>query len=259
MTKDYTTVTEKTGNPITRDQLFRQCNRYYFAARFCEDKDVLEVACGSGQGLGYLAQKARWVVGGDYTRDLIRLAQTHYQSRVPLARLDAHALPFEADRFDVVLLYEAIYYLHAPDEFLDECRRVLRPGGIVLIATANKDWSGFAPSPFSTQYFSAPELHELLSRHGFDVELLADFPVAMTGVKHKAVALLRRAATSLNLMPKTMKGKEHLKRIFYGKLTALPGEIEEGMIEISRPLPVAPDSPLTTHKVLYAVARARRG
>ncbi len=257
MTTDYTTVTEKTGNPITHDQLFRMCNRYYFAASFCEGKDVLEVACGSGQGLGYLAKKARWVVGGDYTENLIRFAQTHYQGRVPLARLDGQALPFETGCFDVLLLHEAIYYLPDPGRFLDECRRVMRPGGVVLIVTANKDWSGFAPSPFSTRYFSAPELRALLNQRGFDVELLADFPVAATGARPKVVALIRKMAASLNLMPKTMKGKERYKRIFYGKLTPLPGEIEAGMVEVSHPIPISSESPVTTHKVLYAVARAR--
>jgi len=257
MMKDYTTVTEKTGNPITHDQLFRMCNRYYFAAPFCEDKDVLEVACGSGQGLGYLAQKARCVVGGDYTENLIRLAQTHYRGRVPLARLDGQALPFEAGCFDVVLLHEAIYYLPDPGRFLDECRRVMRPGGVVLIVTANKDWSGFAPSPFSTRYLSAPELYALLNRHGFDVELLADFPVAAAGVRPKVVALMRKIAVSLNLMPKTMKGKERYKRIFYGKLTPLPGEIKQDTVGVSYPVSISSESPVTTHKVLYAVAHTR--
>jgi len=254
MAIDYTTVTERTGNPITRDQLFRMYNRYYFAAPFCASKDVLEVACGSGQGLGYLAKRARMVVGGDYTESLIRLAQDYYQGRIPLVCLDAHRLPFKEGRFDVVLLYEAIYYLSDPDGFVEECRRVMRPDGVLLVVTANKDWSGFAPSLFSTRYFSAPELYALLHRHGFDVDLLADFPVAAAGVAQKMVALVRQVAVSLNLMPKTMRGKELYKRIFYGKLIPLPGEVEGGMAEISHPVPVSPESPVTTHKVLYAVA-----
>ena len=34
--------------------------------------------------------------------------------------------------------------------------------GILLIATANKDWAEFDPGPFSTRYFTLPDLGELL-------------------------------------------------------------------------------------------------
>ena len=255
MVVDYATVTEKTGNAVTRDQLCRMCNRYYFAAPFCQDRDVLEVACGSGQGLGHLARKARSVVGGDYAYSLVQLAQAHYQGRVPLIRLDAQTLPFDRHRFDVVLLYEAMYYLAAPDQFLTACRRVLRPGGVLLIATANKDWPGCARSPFSTRYYGAPELDAVLKRHGFDAELLADFPVSAPGINGRIVGLIRSMAVTLNLMPKTMKGKELFKRVFYGRLLPLPSEIEDGMVEVSRPVPVPSHIPVTMYKVLYAVAR----
>ena len=55
--------------------------RYRFAARFCEGKDVLEVGCATGMGLGYLARHARSVVGGDFTESLLRKAQSHYRGR----------------------------------------------------------------------------------------------------------------------------------------------------------------------------------
>jgi len=52
-----------------------------------------------------------------------------------------------------------------------------------------------------------------------------------------------------------MKGKELLKKIFYGKLSPLPNEIEEGMCGYSPPVPIPDDSPNKQHKVLYAVGR----
>jgi ubiquinone/menaquinone biosynthesis C-methylase UbiE len=72
--------------------------------------------------------------------------------------IDAHNLPFDDKSFDVVILYEAIYYLEHPERFIEEARRVLRENGTLLICTANKDWSGFNPSPYTYKYFSAPEL-----------------------------------------------------------------------------------------------------
>jgi hypothetical protein len=52
-----------------------------------------------------------------------------------------------------------------------------------------------------------------------------------------------------------MKGKEFLKRIFFGKLIPLPPEITDGMAEYSPPPPIPNDSPNSEYKVIYAVAR----
>jgi len=65
--------------------------------------------------------------------------------------------------------------------------------------------------------------------------------------------LLKRMAVTLNIVPKTMKGKEFLKRIFFGKLDPLPDEIEDGMAEYSEPVSIPCDSPNFEYKVLFAV------
>ena len=155
---DYSNVTEVPGNRITREQLARMFQRYSFAAKFCEGKDVLEVACGAGQGLGYLRSKARQLVGGDCTAKLVRSAKDYYKDRIGILQLDAQYLPFKDNAFDVVILYEAIYYLPQADRFLRECRRLLRDEGVLLICTVNKDWLEFNPSPHSTKSVSYTHL-----------------------------------------------------------------------------------------------------
>jgi len=52
-----------------------------------------------------------------------------------------------------------------------------------------------------------------------------------------------------------MKGKEFLKRIFFGKLIPLPSEIKDGMAEYTPPVPIPHDAPNSEYKVIYAVAR----
>ena len=252
---DYTTVTEVPGNRVTREQLERMFHRYHFASLFVEGKEVLEVACGAGLGLGYMARKARRVVGGDYTENLLKAAKGYYQEKSHLLRLDAHFLPFRDRSFDVVILYEAIYYLNAVDAFLLEARRLLRNKGALLIATVNKNWSEFNPSPYSTRYFSVPELGELLQKKGFNVEMFGAFSVLPKGAREKIVASIRKLAVALHLIPKTMKGKELLKNIFYGELKPLKGEIEEGICEYSPPASIPTQMPNEEYKVIYAVAR----
>jgi len=252
---DYTTVTEAPGNRVRREAIDMVVTRYGFAAQHSADKRVLEVACGAGHGLGWIANEAAWVVGGDYTPSLLESARAHYGMRVPLVRLDAQALPFRDGSFDVILLFEALYYLQAPERVLAECRRVLGPSGTLLISSVNCRWADFNPSPFSVKYYSAPELRALLAAHGFETEVYGAFSVAPDTVRDKIVVCVKRVAVALHLVPKTMKGKEFLKRLFYGELFEFPREVQPGQGVVAPLVPIAEAAAAAGFKVLYAVAR----
>jgi ubiquinone/menaquinone biosynthesis C-methylase UbiE len=228
--------------------------RYSFAAEFCRGRDVLEVACGAGQGLGLLAKTAARVVGGDYTERLLDLAKRHYGSRVPLVRLDGQQLPFRDATFDVVLLYEAVYYLPEPPLFLEECRRVLRPGGRVLLCTANKSVADFNPSPFYRRYYSGTELIELFRQYRFDPILLGAFPVARETLRDRLVSAIKRTAVALHVVPKTMRGKALLKRLFFGPLEVTPPELTDGRWRVHSPQVVTPGTPTRLFRVLFVNA-----
>ena len=257
MTADYTTVTEQPGLPVTSEQMTMLYTRYHTASRFCQGKDLLEVGCGPGVGLGYLAQKARTVVAGDIDESLLSEAQERYKGRenIELRFFDAHQLPFDDNAFDVVLLFETIYYLAQPEKFLEECSRVLRSNGVLLICTANKDCAEFVESPFSLRYYSAPELADLLRKAGFDVELFGAFTLDAVSLKQRLVSITRRAAAALHLMPGSLTARALLKRVFYGHLLTLPEELEEGMAQFYPLEPIPSDSPDSRHKVLYAIAQ----
>jgi len=126
---------------------------------------------------------------------------------------------------------------------------------MLLIAMVNKDWAEFNPSPFSTRYFSVPELSKLLHKTGFNVGFYGAFSTLPNGLKEKVIAVIKRTAVALHLIPKTMKGKEFLKRIFFGELTPLPQEVKDGMAEYNPPVPISSDFANFEYKVIYAVAR----
>lgn len=256
MAESYSTVTELPGNKITREQLERLFQRYRFAKQFCQDKIVLELACGGGTGLGYLANAAKKVVGGDIDEDILKYPLEPYKGRekIELMAFDAQNIPFSDKSFDVVILYEAIYYLKSPEKFVKEAHRLLNDKGILLICTANKDWAGFNPSPFSTEYFSAPELYSLAKDKFAKVELFGGFQDPRKGAKNKIISSVKKMAVRLNLIPKTMKGKEIFKRILFGKLITLPSEIEEGQVKYNPPVPISSDNPDYQHKVIFLVA-----
>lgn len=47
--------------------------------------------------------------------------------------VDGHALPFETDRFDIVIASQVMEHLHSPVEFFGECARVCKPGGSIYL------------------------------------------------------------------------------------------------------------------------------
>jgi len=252
---DYSAVTEVAGRQVSREALSMLYTRYAFGATLADSRDILEVACGGGPGLGYLAKRARRVVGGDCTAPLLARAESHYRGKIPLVRLDAHALPFRRASFGAVLLYEALYYLGEPDRFVTEAARVLRRPGCLIISTVNREWPDFNPSPLSTRYFSASELFLLLSELGFQTEIFGAFPVLQSSVRARAVSAVRRAAIRLRLIPRTMKGRELLKRIFLGPLVAFPSEVAEVMAPYCAPSRLLPNAPIRDFKVLFAVGQ----
>lgn len=254
---DYTTVTEMPGNLVTKQAIEMIQTRYSVALRYCEGKNVLEVGCGAGQGLGLMASSASRIVGGDFTGSIAIAADKHYRGRVPIVQLDAHSLPFCDHSFDTIVLFEAIYYLERPDLFLQECRRVSGPGGVLVLCSANKEYADFNPSPRSTSYLSAPEMFNLLTSNNYETQMYGAFPSQSGSVSDRAVSSIKRAAVKMHLVPQSMKGKEWLKRVFYGNLVPLPAELEGTAEQEARLVPISADGPSSGYKVLFAIGHLR--
>lgn len=254
MANDYLSVTELAGDEVSVEQVDRMCQRYYWAGNYCQGKDVLEVACGTGQGAGYLAGLARSYRAGDYSEKILDIARAQYGERIQFQQLDAQKLPFEDGSFDVVVLFEAIYYLPSAERFVAECRRVLRPGGKVLIATANKDLYDFNPSPNSFTYYGVSELDDLFHRYGFASSFFGNTPVDGLSLRQRMLRPVKKFVANSGLMPRTMAGKKILKRLVFGSLVPMPAEIVVGMVPDVAPVPIPADGPDRRHKVIFCVA-----
>jgi hypothetical protein len=69
------------------------------------------------------------------------------------------------------------------------------------------------------------------------------------------VSLVKRTAAALHLIPGTMKGKQFLKRVFFGELHAIPPEITDGLVEYAPPVPLAADDIDGCYKGLFVTGR----
>jgi len=209
--------------------------------------------------LGYIAEVANKVVGGDIDEQLVKIAATNSidNPKIKVLQLDAQSLPFADNNFDLILLFEAIYYIPDVLKFTYEAKRVLRPGGTIIIATANCEWHGFNRSPFSTKYYTAKELLDLFTDES-NSELLVGFHDLPKG-NHYFISYVRHVAVTLRLIPKTMKGKELLKRIFYGKLKPIPNALYDGIGELENLLPYhTVKKEIQNYKQLYLIVHFKK-
>jgi SAM-dependent methyltransferase len=255
VTPDYVGITETPADEITEEALSMAYSRYAWARSFAAGKHVLEVGCGAGQGLGYLAEQADLVVGADISQPLLSMAQSHYGGRARLIRLDGQHLPFHDRSFDVVLLFEALYYLPHPERFLAEAARVLRPNGAVLLSTVNPEWRDHLPSAFSHSYHSAGGLRRLINAAGLAAEVHGGFEVPPRTVRQVVMSGIKRTAMSLDLIPKTMRGKRLLKRLFLGRLVPVWRQVRDGIAPFDEPRPISSSDDASRFRVLYAVGR----
>lgn len=251
---DYSAVTEVDGELVSSEQIDRMSHRYRWAGDYAMGMDVLEIACGSGQGIGYVSSQSKTFVAGDVTPALVLRAQQYCGEKATVTEMDALDLPFESEALDVVILFEAIYYLSNAELFIDECVRVLRPGGKVLIASTNKDLYDFNPSPHSTKYFGVVEMADLLSKKGFRTNFFGYMDFSEVEQWQRILRPVKNLAVRLNLIPRSMKGKEVLKRLVFGKLHPMPAQVPTKEFVYEVPEPITSIEPNTRHKVLYCEA-----
>jgi ubiquinone/menaquinone biosynthesis C-methylase UbiE len=252
---DYASITETPGLKATREQIERLFHRYRFASDYVRGKDVLEVACGSGIGLRFLAKQAKTAVGGDVDkRNLATAADLCLHEGITVQEMDAHTLPFGKDCFDIVLLYEAIYYLEHPELFVKEAYRTLRPQGVLILCTVNRDWKDFHPSPYTYRYLSVPQLAELLRPPFQVVQCYGAFSTHDGRISGKIASLIKRAAIALHLIPGSLAARAYLKRVFIGPLQPLPWHLDNGTAPYAQPVPISIDHITMDYKIIYAVA-----
>lgn len=144
-------------------------SRYLFAARLCRFKKVIDLGCGSGYGSAELARKAEQVMGVDVSEEAIREARERYalpNLQFEVASVDR--LPFADGSFQLGVCFEVIEHLENYRDLLAEARRVLAPGGQLVISTPNLEFYAESrkkdgPNPFHVHEFRYHEFREVLS------------------------------------------------------------------------------------------------
>lgn len=131
---------------------------------------VLDAGCGSGPLAAELVRRGAVVTGLDASPAMVELARRRLGDDVPLHVADlARPLPFADDSFDDVVASLVLHYLEDWSGPLAELRRVLRPGGRLLVSV-NHPTVRFVNSP-DEDYFATRQYTEALELDGRPTEL----------------------------------------------------------------------------------------
>jgi len=124
-----------------REIWYEHMHRYAYAAGFVAGKRVLDAACGEGYGSALLAHAGASVLGVDIDGQTIAHAQQRYAEvdRLDFMQGDVTGLDHLADAsFDVVVSFETLEHVHEQQRMVAGFRRLLAPGGLLLISSPDK-------------------------------------------------------------------------------------------------------------------------
>ena len=108
---------------------------------------ILDIGCGGGLLCEPMARLGAQVVGADAAKNNIPVAQIHAQAQnlnIDYRHTTAEALAEKGELFDIILDMEVIEHVAKPQSYLNACHKLLRPGGLHICSTINRNAKSFA-------------------------------------------------------------------------------------------------------------------
>ena len=201
------------------DRLFREHEaRYVFAGEFVAGKQTLDVACGTGMGTKYLSVAgAVSSIGLDIDPTAVSFASKFYGG-CKFAQCDVTRLCIASASIDVVVSFETIEHIEDQAKFLNECHRVLKPGGVLICSTPNQMLSKWAPrNPFHVRELTVSEFTDTVSSIFGDVQLFSqncvNYFVCSSPIPSKERGAIVWPYRFVNLFENLKTGSVQTKRI----------------------------------------------
>lgn len=135
--------------------------------------DVLDVGAGDGAVASYVAPYCRSLTCVDAAPRAVEAARGRLggHRHVTVQQADAEELPFPGGSFDEVLLFHTLVYVERPQRVVEQCARVLRPGGRLVALSLDEHEHGELTAGYGEVHagFSARRLRGYLARARLDV------------------------------------------------------------------------------------------
>jgi len=260
---DMYEFTEKVGELLPHDAHQIIKHRYSIAEELSKGKSTLEVGVGQEFGIQSIAKSSSQYTGIEYSSENVSyINQTYPDYRI--IHGDAHTMPFSNSEFQIINALAMIYYLDM-ERFLKEARRVLSIDGTLFFCTSNKDAPGFVKPPFTTIYYSIPELNNLLHKNGFEAEFFGSFARYKEnegeGFSKFKVFVKNFTKAIINIFPNGDKLWKSMRNRHLGGLKKLPKNIND--IELDGAWDsdfhvLENDISNTRYRVIYCIAKLKK-
>ncbi|HTE48674.1 MAG TPA: class I SAM-dependent methyltransferase [Candidatus Paceibacterota bacterium] len=170
-------------------------SRYVFAQKYVKEfNHVLDAACGSGYGSKILSHSAQHVTGIDLSRHAISYAQEHFGNSSINFRVGDLGKKFEFsdDSFDAIVSFETLEHVVDQDFMLKEFKRVLKPGGVLVISTPDKNIHKYVDpgNPYHIKELTKEEFITTLSKYFKVFELYGKDPLLSLPIYYKFLRML---------------------------------------------------------------------
>lgn len=148
---------------------YEHLHRYALSKEFAAGKIVLDLACGEGYGTALLAEAATSVIGVDVSPATVAHARhKYYCQNINFLVGRCEAVPLPDASVDLVTCFETLEHHDKHEEMMGEIKRVLRPGGILIISSPNRLTYSDEPNycnPFHVKELYFDEFRALLDRY----------------------------------------------------------------------------------------------
>ena len=153
---------------VSRRRLVRSLIREY-VSNLTDTTSYLDVGCGCGTALGEIGTEFALPVGMDISMTALAIAGSRVAT--PLVAGDAWRLPFADGSVDLVTYLDVLEHVRNDLECIEECRRVLRPGGYIVVSAPAMDflWSEHDEALRHLRRYSRRALKAKLTAGGFRV------------------------------------------------------------------------------------------
>jgi 2-polyprenyl-6-hydroxyphenyl methylase/3-demethylubiquinone-9 3-methyltransferase len=146
-------------NPVRlayiRDHIAERFGRDPRVARPLDGLRILDIGCGGGLLCEPMARLGAEVVGADASETNIEVAKLHAaESKVKIdyRATTAEALAEAGERFDVILNMEVVEHVSDVPLFVSTCAEMVKPGGIMFVATINRTLKALALAIVGAEY-----------------------------------------------------------------------------------------------------------
>lgn len=143
---------------------------------------LLDIGCCSGDFIHEAQSKGFDVWGIDISRRTINQAKALYGLKnVYPEKIEDFSARRDIPKFDVVTFFEVIEHIEAPYEFIQDAKKVLRPGGYMILSTPDRDCVRFGWHDHPPQHifkWNERVLRQMLEKQGFDVVTVKREPMS---------------------------------------------------------------------------------